>query len=170
MKYINVIMGPTFSGKNTYLLKKWRNVSQAHRIIAYTTRPQREDEVDCFDYYFENKYRASDTNICIRSYLSAFNTKWIYWLNKNDILDDRINLVILDYNGFDELYNLYKDDKNTDVTGIYLNTPLSVIKDRIKHSQRRGENLKETFRRLDDDFQKFKNIQNDKRVIMIDKY
>ena len=170
MKYINVIMGPTFSGKNTYVLKKWHNVSQSHRVVAHTTRPPREDEIDCFDYYFENKYHDLDTNICVRSYISAFNTKWTYWLNKNDILDDRINFIILDYKGFDELYNLYKDDKNTEVVGLYLNTPLSVIENRIKHSSRQGENLKETFRRLDDDCQKFKNIQNDERVIMIDKY
>lgn len=170
MKNIEVIMGPTFSGKNTYLLKKWHNIPQAHCIIAHTTRPPREDEVDCFDYYFENKYRDSDLNICIRSYMSAFNTKWTYWLNKNDILDDKINLVILDYKGFDELYNLYKDDKNTDVVGLYLNTPLSIIEKRIKNSSRQNENQKETFRRLNDDCQKFKNIQNDKRVVMIDKY
>ena len=170
MKYINVIMGPTFSGKNTYVLKKWHNVAQAHRVIAHTTRPPRTDEIDCFDYYFENKYYDLDTDICVRSYISAFNTKWTYWINKNDILDDRINFVILDYKGFDELYNLYKDDKNTDVIGLYLNTPLSVIEDRIKNSSRQGENQKETFRRLADDCQKFKNIQNDKRVIMVDKY
>ena len=170
MKYINVIMGPTFSGKNTYLLKKMCDIPQSHLVIAHTTRPPRKDEIDCFDYYFENKYCDFDTNICIRSYVSAFNTKWTYWLNKNDIIDNRVNFAILDYAGFDELYNIYKDDKNTDVTGIYLNTPLLTIKNRIEHSQRRDENLKETFRRLDDDFQKFKNIQNDKRVIMIDKY
>ena len=170
MKYINVIMGPTFSGKNTYLLKKWLNAEQSHRVIAHTTRPPREDEVDGFAYYFESEYHDFDTNICIRSYVSAFNTRWIYWLNKNDIVDDKINLVILDYKGFDELYYLYKDDKNTDVVGLYLNTPLSVIENRIKNSSRKGENQKETFRRLNDDCQKFKNIQNDKRVIMINKY
>lgn len=170
MKSINVIMGPTFSGKNTYLLHEWYNLEQSHRIIAHTTRPPRENEIDCFDYYFDNEYRDSDTNICVRSYMSAFNTKWIYWINKNDIIDNKINFVILDYEGFNELYNLYKDDKNTDVVGLYLNTPLSVIENRIKHSKRKDENKKEIFRRLLDDCQKFENIQNDKRVIMIDKY
>lgn len=170
MKCINVIMGPTFSGKNTYLLKKWCDIAQSHRIIAHTTRPPREDEIDCFDYYFENKYRDLDTNICIRSYMSAFNKRWIYWINKNDIIDDKINFVILDYEGFDELYNLYKDDENTDVVGLYLNTPLSVIENRIKHSKRKDENKKETFRRLHDDCQKFENIRNDERVTMIDRY
>lgn len=170
MKCINVIMGPTFSGKNTYLSKECYKSAQSHRIIAHTTRPPRKDEIDCFDYYFENKYRDSDTNICVRSYISAFNTKWTYWINKNDIIDNRINFVILDYKGFDELYNLYKDDKNTDVIGLYLNTSLSVIEDRIKKSKRKGENQKEIFRRLYDDCQKFENIQNDKRVTMIDKY
>lgn len=170
MKYINVIMGPTFSGKNTYLMKRLCDIPQSHLVIAHTTRPPRKDEIDCFDYYFENKYCDFDTNICIRSYMSAFNTRWIYWLNKNDIIDNRVNFAILDYAGFDELYNLYKDDKDTDVIGLYLNTPLPIIKDRIKNSRRRDENLKETFRRLDDDCQKFKNIQNDDRVIMIDKY
>ena len=170
MKYINVIMGPTFSGKNTYLSKELYSMPQSHRVIAHTTRPPREDEVDCFDYYFENKYHDLDTNICIRSYMSAFNTKWTYWLNKNDIVDDRINFVILDYAGFDELYNIYKDDKDTDVIGLYLNTPLSVIENRIKHSNRKDENKKETFRRLCDDCQKFENIKDDERVFMIDKY
>ena len=170
MRYINVIMGPTFSGKNTYLSKEWYNTPQSHRVIAHTTRPLRENEVDCFDYYFESEYHDFDENICVRSYMSAFNTKWTYWINKNDILDDKINFVILDYKGFDDLYNLYKDDKNTEVIGLYLNTPLSVIENRIKNSKRKDENLKETFRRLDDDCQQFKNIQNDKRVIMVNKY
>ena len=170
MKYINVIMGPTFSGKNTYLSKELYNMAQSHRVIAHTTRPPREGEVDCFDYYFENQYHDFDENICVRSYLSAFNTRWIYWINKNDILDDKINFVILDYEGFDELYDLYKDDKNTDVVGIYLNTSLSVIENRIKNSNRKDEDKRETFRRLYDDCEKFENIENDERVTVIEKY
>lgn len=170
MKYICVIMGPTFSGKNTYLSKECYDIPQSHCIIAHTTRPPRKNEVDCFDYYFEDKYHDFDENICIRSYMSAFNKRWTYWINKNDIMNDKINFVILDYNGFDELYDLYKDDKNTEVIGLYLNTPLSVIENRIKNSNRNGEDQKETFRRLYDDCQKFENIQNDKRVFMIDKY
>lgn len=170
MKYINVIMGPTFSGKNTYLSKELYNIAQSHRVIAHTTRPQREGEVDCFDYYFENQYHDFDENICVRSYMSAFNTRWIYWINKNDILDDKINFVILDYKGFDELYDLYKDDKNTEVIGLYLNTSLSVIENRIKNSNRNGEDQKETFRRLYDDCEKFENIENDERVTVIEKY
>ena len=41
---LNVIMGPTFSGKTTVLQKILSQNPQAHRIVTTTTRPPRLHE------------------------------------------------------------------------------------------------------------------------------
>jgi len=96
MRIISVIMGPTFSGKTTYLNKQWIKDRFGHHIIAHTTRPSREDEEDGIDYYFDSFLSDSYQRICVRQYKVANGDIWSYWINKNDILDNRNNYIILD--------------------------------------------------------------------------
>lgn len=167
MQFVNVIMGPTFSGKTTFLNKLLLGDSKTHSIIAHTTRPMRDGEVDGVDYYFERDFDKDEDNICRRDYRVANGDVWSYWVNKNDIVQNRTNLLILDYKGFDELFNLFKNDDNTEVLGIYLATPMKIIQDRINHSKRSHEDRKETFRRLKSDLIEFENIEKDNRVILM---
>jgi len=167
MRIISVIMGPTFSGKTTYLNKQWIKDRFGHHIIAHTTRPSREDEEDGIDYYFDSFLSDSYQRICVRQYKVANGDIWSYWINKNDILDNRNNYIILDYTGFNEIYEMFNDDENTEVIGFYMATPLSIIEDRIKNSSRKNEDIKETTRRLHQDIKDFEGIYEDSRVKLI---
>lgn len=46
-----IVIGPTCSGKTTFA-KKLEQFEQYNRIVTYTTRPKRPDEVDGVDYHF----------------------------------------------------------------------------------------------------------------------
>lgn len=156
---LNVIMGPTFSGKTTVLQKILSQNPQAHRIVTTTTRPPRLHEQNGCDYYFVNNRQAlldhdQGLQIAPRSYRVANNEIWTYYLSAQNLKNlAQINFLIIDYSGYLELeaYLAQHPELNIQLHGYLLDTDLRVIFQRIANSSRQNENPKETLRRLYDD-------------------
>lgn len=156
---INVIMGPTFSGKTTVLQKILSQNPQAHRIVTTTTRPPRLHEQNGRDYHFVNNRQAlldrdQGLQIAPRSYRVANNEIWTYYLSAQNLKNlAQINFLIIDYSGYLELeaYLAQHPELNIQLHGYLLDTDLRVIFQRISNSSRQNENPKETLRRLYDD-------------------
>lgn len=156
---LNVIMGPTFSGKTTVLQKILSQNPQAHRIVTTTTRPPRLHEQNGRDYYFVTNRQAlldhdQGLQIAPRSYRVANNEIWTYYLSAQNLKNlAQINFLIIDYPGYLELeaYLARNPELNIQLHGYLLDTDLRVIFQRIANSSRQNENPKETLRRLYDD-------------------
>lgn len=165
---INVIMGPTFSGKTTSLQEILKAHPEYHRVITTTTRPPRINEHNGQDYFFVTNRQAlldydEKIQIAQRSYQVATNETWTYYLSAKSLQHlAPVNFLIIDYKGYLELeaYILNHPDLDINLHGYLLDTNLRVIFQRIANSSRHNEDPKETLRRLyDDTFNAF-NLSN----------
>lgn len=156
---LNVIMGPTFSGKTTVLQQLLSQNPHNHRIVTTTTRPPRLNEENGRDYYFVANRQAliDQTNglqIAPRSYRVANHKVWTYYLSANSLQNlAPTNFLIIDYPGYLELeaYLAQHPELNIQLHGYLLDTDLHEIFQRIANSARHNEDPKETLRRLYDD-------------------
>lgn len=144
---LTLLVGKTFSGKNTYVKNSGLNILKTH-----TTRPVRPTEKGN-EYYFETKqnYIRKTLNGIVfapREYETAMGT-WAYWVELDDIKIAKDPIMIVDLEGAKEIIN---SQEISDVKVLYINTPVKEIRERIKNSDRgKTENLDETSRRLEDD-------------------
>ena len=66
--YLLIIVGPSGVGKTTIVNSLLREIPLLKRIVSYTTRPKRKNEVSGKDYYFVsekelNKLMKGDKNL-----------------------------------------------------------------------------------------------------------
>lgn len=156
---IYLIIGKTFSGKSTHQQRlAYQGITP---VIQHTTRPPREGENDGIDYWFEDhlpdprrktvlmrQYKAYQGNIC---------KLWSYWYDPDDLVSKAEVSLITDLQG---VQDFQEQMPNQNAAIIYLATSYPTILNRINKSNRSGENLKETVRRLSDDAQKFEFLDN----------
>lgn len=151
MDKIFVILGKTLSGKSS-VLKMIEDEMDATRIITFTNRPKRENEVSGVDYYFVTHDQAlsfilNGHSIANRSYkphqdIGGF-LPWYYGILNVDLKEPGKKVVITDVEGYKELKIFY------DVVSIYLHVTPSV---QDKRMNLRDDNLNpETLRRIKDD-------------------
>lgn len=144
-----ILVGPTMSGKTT-LMNELVKDERVEKLITHTTRPMRKGEVNGEDYFFHNSCINSRNTLALREYEAINNEnkkeKWSYWINKKDIKKDKTQVIVLDPKGVEDIQ---KTEKNIHI--ILLNPDPRVIDSRIKHSDRSGENINETRRRLNSD-------------------
>lgn len=170
MKTINVIMGPTFSGKTTLIKQIINRNPDVKRLITHTTRPKREGEVDGRDYYFVSDDQAAKDQltgqaIAPRTYHVQSGDYWTYYVSAKTLknLPAQENLIITDLTGYHDIKD-YVQHAGLDlkVKGWIINTDLMTIFKRIVNSNRNHENPKETLRRLyDDEFNVFNNTADE---------
>ena len=151
MEKIFVILGKTLAGKSS-VLRAIEDDMKATRIITFTNRPKRENEVSGVDYYFVNHDQAQSFilnghSIANRHYqphpdVGGF-LPWYYGVLNVDLKEEGNKVLITDIEGYKELKEYY------DVVSIYLHiTPSEQNKRLIK----RDSQLKsETLRRIADD-------------------
>ena len=75
------IIGKSGSGKDTLLNKFFENFSRKnvlHKIISYTTRPPRENEVDGKDYFFVSKEEFAEKVLDFEMLEAAEFRDWHY--------------------------------------------------------------------------------------------
>lgn len=111
------LFGKSGAGKST--IKNhivYDNQDCLNEIIPYTSRPQRDNEINGLDYYFstEEEFYQMDANANILV-TSVFNN-WHYWTVKDSLDKNKINVGI--FNIY-EIENLLRDSR-LEVLPIYI--------------------------------------------------
>ena len=148
-----VLVGPSCSGKTSFA--KMLEIVGWERIITFTTRPARSDEVDGVDYHFVGRQlfeelRRNEFFLETRSYVRADEGLVSYGTPTFGSNDKTPQVVVLDPLGALAAYN-----SGTPVLIIWLDTPKQTC---VERALRRGDNPEEIKRRMDTDeleFQKF---------------
>lgn len=144
-----VLVGKSGCGKDS-ILRKLVNDYNFNRIISWTSRPKRENEVDGLDYHFCNKVEflyLIDNNKLLeyRAYNTLYKGKediWFYGLLKEK-LKAKNNVVVLDLVGAKSFIDYYGKE-NCKVFYIDVDE-----EERTKRAMKRGSfDIKEWCRRL----------------------
>ena len=82
MGKIYYVMGKSAAGKNTVYDALYAECEGMRKLISYTTRPKRDDELDGRDYHFVDKeaidtYKAESRLVELRTY-HTIHGDWIY--------------------------------------------------------------------------------------------
>ena len=146
------LIGPQGSGKTT--LAKELECRGYEQILAYTTRPPRENEIEGIDYHFvtdaefENAFLDGELT-CVRTYSTVFGM-WSYAFAWSDLYRAVDSVAVIDPESYLRIY-----DKIENVFGIYLDVPDDVRKARLLV---RGDDPEEIDRRMQADVIDFASI------------
>ena len=158
MYRIVALVGESGCGKDyaaSALVEKYPHLF--HQVIPDTTRPKRDYEIDGLHYNFITSKKFAEY-VLDGTMLEAtcFNDNWYYGTNKNSLVENRINLVILNPIGLERI----KENTNIKVYSIYIQTfPIGRL---MKCLQREGSpNCHEICRRFLADEEMFKNFNGD---------
>lgn len=113
---ILALFGESGAGKDTVLNGLLEENPSFHRIVSYTTRPKRENEIDGKDYNFVTLVEMLE-NIENNEMLeyTVFNN-WYYGTMLSTLHPDKINVGVFDIAG---VCNILKD-KRLEVVPIYI--------------------------------------------------
>ncbi len=140
-----ILVGHSASGK-TEIANQLKRDYDMKKIITYTTRPKRINEIDGVDYHFvdEDKFlKLKEENFFVET--TNFNG-YYYGSSKNDVKDDAV--VILDPQGLEKFKNSNLDN----IIAIFLNCDEEI---RYKRMINRGDNENIAKERLEHDRIKF---------------
>lgn len=103
MYKIIALFGESGAGKDTVLREILVNRPMVHKIISYTTRPPRKNEIDGIDYYFitEEEFIKKIEKKELAEY-TYFNN-WYYGTGVDDLQEDRINVGVFNIQGIASL-------------------------------------------------------------------
>lgn len=157
MKLI-LLIGCMASGKDT-ILKEMINEGYAEPIISHTSRPMRKGEKDGIEYHFVSaeemlKMKENNEFIEFKSYKAANNEKWYYGVNKNSLEKglSKNYILIVDITGMRQIKEYFKDDKDMEITTIFLDVDKETRRKRaIMRDDMTLEKVKEIERRLEAD-------------------
>lgn len=160
---ILTIIGKSASGKDT-ILKELKNLvaeidifNKFNFVIKNTTRPKRDNEVDGVDYHFITDDEFTDKLLNKNEMVAAtsFNN-WGYGICKNDLKEDKINVVILS----PEELSCFFDTYDIDIKVVYVK---ATDKIRLIRSLKREENpdINEIWRRYETDNKQFLYYEDD---------
>ena len=134
-----VLIGESASGKTTLANNFINKYPEYHKIITYTTRPKRENEVDGVDYHFVSDEKFDEL---VKNNFFVEHAKyrdWSYGTAKEDCLKDKKAIVVLTPSG---LRNLKKINKKLKSVYIYVDR-----RSRLINILLRGDNIDEAYRR-----------------------
>lgn len=157
MKLI-LLIGCMASGKDT-ILKEMINEGYAEPVISHTSRPMRKGEKDGIEYHFVSaeemlKMKENNEFIEFKSYKAANNEKWYYGVNKNSLEKglSKNYILIVDITGMRQIKEYFKDDKDMEITTIFLDVDKETRRKRaIMRDDMTLEKVKEIERRLEAD-------------------
>lgn len=136
-----ILIGPSASGK-TEIAKKLMNKYNIKKVVTYTTRKQRENEVDKIDYNFisENYFKQLEKeNFFVET--TFYNNNY-YGTAKKDISDDKC--IVVDPNGFKSFLKLHDNH----IISFFLECSEKVRKERMILRKDKMENI---IKRLEND-------------------
>lgn len=155
-----ILIGKSGSGKDSVAKHLAQNGWE--RIVKYTDRPKRQNEIDGVDYHF---YYSEDLShlIEIGSFISVQTFRvyngdyWRYAIDfesfEDAIKDEKNAVLIATPHECDNIFNFVEENEGLDnIKVLYLRATRGVRKERLL---KRGDNLKEIKRRLDADAEDF---------------
>lgn len=154
---IIVLVGKTASGKTTVANELCKN-HHYKRIITYTTRPMRENEIQDVDYHFisNEQFNRMVENNEFTEY-KRYNTAHGVWsygsvITSEQELSDDCYVIILTPQGLRDL-----SKKMSRYIAFYLNVSFESQLERLK---RRGDEEQQIIKRLINDAKDFENVLN----------
>lgn len=146
-----VLTGPMASGK-TYLAK-YLETKGYKRIVTYTTRPQREGEINGVDYFFIDKkdFREAELEgfFAESTYYDTIFGRWFYGSAKEDYNTQEDSVIVLNPEGVMALA------KGTKAFVVWLDLPEKLL---LKRAHERADDINEVLRRLEDDKRHFNDL------------
>lgn len=146
-----VLVGESASGKTSiekYLVEKYGY----NKIISYTTRAPRENEIDGVDYHFiniEQFYKLRGEGFFAET---AMYREWHYGVAKEDCANDKV--AVLTPHGLRQISKL----SDINVTSFYISVPR---RDRLIKILQRGDDIEEAYRRNLSDIGQFDGISDE---------
>lgn len=163
---IIVLLGASGSGKSTI-----ENELATHhgfeKIIPYTTRPKRDEEINGKDYYFidYNKFNKMLKNGCFMEY-DEYSQKRLYGTLKSDYAGNKV--VVLTPNGFRKLKQSHQNDNN--IFAVFINANLGTrIKryiDRCGTDKFTFDDKNEIAARVERDFGMFLGVEKEVDLVI----
>lgn len=147
---IIVLVGESASGKSS--IEKEMTNRGYKRVISYTSRPRRENEVDGIDYHYITK---EEFKVKIKEGFFAEHTcyrDWLYGSSKQDCTNDKI--IVTNPHGLRQLRKL----PEINITAFYIKTD---ERTRFIRMLKRGDEIFECIRRIFSDQGVFQNIEED---------
>jgi guanylate kinase len=146
-----VLVGESASGKSS--IEKYLVDNYGYKkIVSYTTRKPRQNEVDGIDYHFitvEQFKSLKEQNFFAET---AVYNDWNYGVAKEDCTDDKV--AVLTPHGLRQVSKL----KDINVISFYINVPR---RDRLIKILQRGDNIEEAYRRSLSDVGQFDGIADE---------
>lgn len=146
-----VLCGASASGKSSiekYLIDNYGY----NKVVSYTTRKPRNNEVDGVDYHFIDKSQFRRFKEQEFFAETAHYNGWYYGTAKKDCTDDKI--AVLTPHGMRQIKNI----DGIRVISFYINVPR---RDRLIKILQRGDSIEEAYRRNLSDLGQFDGIEDE---------
>ena len=117
------IIGKSATGKDTILKKILSIDNSLNKIVLYTTRPKRDDEVSGNDYYFVDEKYLKDNNSKIiekRVYNTIYGLWYYATIDDGNIKNDHNYIMITTLEAYNNLKKYFGENN---VFPIYLEIP-----------------------------------------------
>lgn len=143
-----VLVGESASGKSS-IEKYFVNNYGYKKVVSYTTRSPRPNEVDGVDYHFVSveEFESLKENGFFAE--TAVYNDWYYGTAKEDCTNDKI--AVLTPHGLRQISKI----SDISVISFYINVPR---RDRLIKILQRGDNIEEAYRRSLSDVGQFDGI------------
>ena len=153
-----ILVGASATGK-TEIVKKLVSDYGIKKMVTYTTRSKRPNEVDGVDYNFITKeefLKLKEENKFVETV--CYNNNY-YGTLKNDVSDDKV--VILEPSGLESFYSVFPDE----LMCVYIHTDKSI---REKRMRSRGDSDESIAQRLakDDEIFDINKISHIDQIIL----
>jgi guanylate kinase len=146
-----VLVGESASGKSSiekYLVDNY----EYNKVVSYTTRSPRPNEVDGVDYHFISVEEFKTLKEQGFFAETAVYNEWNYGTAKKDCTDDKV--AVLTPHGLRQISKI----NGINVTSFYINVPR---RDRLIKILQRGDSIEEAYRRSLSDVGQFDGIEDE---------
>lgn len=146
-----VLVGESASGKSS--IEKYLVDNYGYsKVISYTTRSPRPNEIDGFDYHFISVEEFKSLKEQGFFAETATYNEWYYGTAKEDCTNDKV--AVLTPHGLRQISKV----NGITVTSFYINVPR---RDRLIKILQRGDNIEEAYRRSLSDVGQFDGIEDE---------